>query len=103
MTGYFLFIARFKGILPEIRKQRLATSLSDNFTPSIRVEDPMLSIVATRLSARNLSGERFRKAVHFPLNSSISEIKLRTSCIDLKSASNCLMESLIPDTIPGYT
>ena len=45
--------------------------------PSIRVEDPMLSIVATRRKADKRSGASVPSARQAPLNSSISDIRER--------------------------
>src|SRR4051794_1024397 len=39
------------------RESRSSTSASDSFAPSIRVEEPMLSMVATLRSAPRRSGE----------------------------------------------
>lgn len=51
--------------------------MSLSCAPSIRVEEPMLSIVATRRSAVGRSGEILPIAVQAPLNSSVSVIRLR--------------------------
>jgi hypothetical protein len=47
--------------------------------PSMRVEDPMLSIVATRRKAERRSGANVPNARHAPLNSSSSEMSARPS------------------------
>ena len=46
--------------------EQLLTSRSDNLLPSTRLEEPMLSMVATRRSARRRSGASVPKALHVP-------------------------------------
>ena len=58
---------------------RRSTSRSDSLLPSIRVDEPMLSIVATRRMADRRSGASVPKARHAPLNSSILAIRFRIS------------------------
>ena len=55
--------------------KRFSTSRSLSLAPSIRVEEPMLSMVATRLSDRSRSGLMLSTARHSPLNSSIDAIR----------------------------
>src|SRR5580692_6739749 len=64
----------------------------------MRVDDPMLSIVATRRSAFNRSGAIVPRARQAPLNSSISDRSASNSCVTL-------MVSVlsIPVTMPDYT
>lgn len=50
---------------------RLSTSRSERLLPSMRVEDPTLSMVATRRRAVSRSGASVPNAFHAPLNSSI--------------------------------
>jgi hypothetical protein len=59
--------------------KRNSTSLSESLDPSMRVEEPMLSIVATFFRANKRSGVKTLKFCQAPLNSSISEIKLSIS------------------------
>ncbi len=58
-----------------------STSRSESLLPSIRVEDPILSIVVTRLSASSRSGEIVPKARHEPLNSSMVEVGASISAV----------------------
>lgn len=73
-------------------------SLSDSLLPSIRVNDPILSIVATLLNAESWSGESDSWARYAPLNSSISLMSLRSSGIIFRDTD--LIELL---SIPKYT
>lgn len=56
-----------------------STSRSDSLLPSMRVEEPMLSMVATRRNADKRSGAIAPRARHAPLNSSILAIRPKTS------------------------
>lgn len=56
-----------------------STSASDSVLPSMRVDEPMLSIVATRRRAERRSGARVPRARYAPLNSSISATRFRRS------------------------
>ena len=47
--------------------------------PSMRVDEPMLSMVATRRSALSRSGANVPNARHAPLNSSMRAISSRMS------------------------
>ena len=60
-----------------------STSRSVSVLPSMRVDDPMLSIVATRRKALKRSGSKLPSARQAPLNSSISEISARISVVIL--------------------
>jgi hypothetical protein len=52
---------------------------SDRRQPSIRGDEPMLSIVATRRNADSRSGARTPSARHAPLNSSTSAMRSSSS------------------------
>src|SRR5690606_29536149 len=56
-----------------------STSRSDSLLPSIRVEEPMLSMVATRRNADSRSGASVPRARQAPLNSSMPAIRPRIS------------------------
>src|SRR6266478_6178373 len=68
----------------------------------MRVDDPMLSIVATCRNALRRSGDRVCNASHRPLNSSISAIDLNTSC-EIPTLSIGVLSFTIPANIPDYT
>jgi hypothetical protein len=57
----------------------LSTSLSLSLAPSILVEEPTLSIVATRFRLVSFSGASVSIAFQRPLNSLISAMSLRIS------------------------
>ena len=61
------------------RDSSVSTSASESFAPSMRVDEPTLSIVATLRSALRRSGESVLSASHLPLNSSISAISFTRS------------------------
>lgn len=76
---------------PRVAKERMerfassfSTSLSESLLPSMRVEEPMLSMVATRRKAESCSGARVPRAFHVPLNSSISALRPRNSGVMFK-------------------
>jgi hypothetical protein len=79
-----------------------ATSRSDSLLPSIRVEEPMLSIVATRRSAESRSGASVPNARHAPLNSSISAINARISGV-IRRLSIMIVGSCTSKYTPVYT
>jgi len=54
-------------------------SMSLSLLPSMRVDEPMLSMVATRRRAESRSGASIPRARHAPLNSSIRAIRPKTS------------------------
>jgi hypothetical protein len=88
------------------RESRSSTSASDSFAPSMRVEEPMLSIVATLRSALRRSGESVLRASHLPLNSSISAMSFTSSgpSANLGSRITGAPSYLIPHpVIPDYT
>jgi len=58
---------------------RASTYASLSFDPSMRVDDPTLSIVAIRRSMVSFSGASVSMTVQRPLNSSISAMSLRIS------------------------
>src|SRR5262249_54357159 len=60
-------------------ESRMSISRSVNFAPSIRVEAPTDSTVATRRSVAKRSGARFPNAFQAPLNSSISPTSRKRS------------------------
>src|SRR6266481_9437566 len=57
----------------------------------MRVDDPMLSIVATRLRLVSLSGARVCIAFQRPLNSSISAISFRISGVIVMFLISCMI------------
>jgi hypothetical protein len=65
----------------------------------MRVEEPMLSIVATRRSAESRSGANVPSARHAPLNSSIPEMSIRMSGV-IRRVSVAIMT---PNPTPIYT
>src|SRR5450631_765200 len=65
----------------------------------MRVDDPTLSMVATRRSAERRSGARFPSARHAPLNSSSSEIRARTGGVMIRFS----VLSCPPIDPPNYT
>ena len=62
----------------KIRKQALNVAVRQ-LLPSMRVDEPMLSMVATRRSADSLSGAKVPKARQAPLNSSMPATRARIS------------------------
>ncbi|MBW4532988.1 MAG: hypothetical protein KME09_03545 [Pleurocapsa minor HA4230-MV1] len=68
MATIFSSTKRYESDLMEWRSLSLA--------PSIRVEQPMLSMVVTFINATNRSGANIPKAFQNPLNSSISAMRL---------------------------
>ena len=56
-----------------------STSRSDSLLPSMRVDEPILSMVATRRRADSRAGASVPKARQAPLNSSILAMRLRIS------------------------
>ena len=68
----------------------------------MRVDDPMLSIVATRRSADRRSGAKVPSARHAPLNSSISAIKERISGV-IRMVSVLIGRRAMPEYTPNCT
>ena len=75
-----------------------ATSRSDRLPPSIRVDEPTLSMVATRRSADRRSGASVPKARHAPLNSSIVAIRRRISGVICRVSARIMKPILRPIT-----
>jgi hypothetical protein len=76
--GNFLLVAARERFSLHAGEQ-LFYSLSLSFAPSIRVEDPTLSIVAIRLRVVSVLGARDSITFQRPLNSSISAMSFRIS------------------------
>ncbi len=73
-----LLVARSESLDLEIIKSR-STSRSVSLLPSIRVDEPILSIVATLRRALSRSGASVPMARHAPLNSLILAMRARIS------------------------
>jgi hypothetical protein len=71
--------SRLAKVLISRLDNRRSTSLSDSLLRSIRVDEPILSMVATFRSAESRSGASVPNALHAPLNSSIWLMSLRIS------------------------
>src|ERR1700681_2916494 len=85
------------------RESKSSTSASDSFAPSMRVEEPTLSMVATLRSALRRSGESVLRASHLPLNSSISAMSFTRSGPNASLGSLMAGDTLISDFIPNNT
>ena len=62
----------------------VSTSSSERAAPSILVDEPILSMVATCLRTASRSGDMLDNDRHAPLNSSISPTKRNTSSVGRK-------------------
>src|ERR1700722_20607414 len=65
----------------------------------IRVDEPMLSIVATRRNAESRSGARVPSACHAPLNSSSPAMRFRISGVIWRVP----VRIITPNDTPNYT
>lgn len=72
------------------------TCWSESLPPSMRVEEPMLAMVATRRKADNRSGANIPSALHAPLNSSISAMSASISGVILRVSVRKLIAISIP-------
>lgn len=75
--------------------------LGYSLLPSIRVDEPILSIVATRRKADRRSGASVPKARHAPLNSSILAIIVRMSWV-IWMVSVRIMAPIVHPITPNY-
>jgi len=71
---------------------RASTYASLSFDPSMRVDDPTLSIVAIRLSVVSFSGASVSMTVQRPLNSSISAMSFRISGVIVMLVMRCMAD-----------
>ena len=90
--------SRVSNFLISSLPNRCSTSRLLSLLPSMRVEEPMLSIVAMRRRAFNRSSAKVPRARQAPLNSSISDSKASNSGV-------IWIDSvfIIPEYIPDYT
>lgn len=82
VAGHSLFVARGTRVSKDLISRfdsSCSTSRSDNLLPSMRVDEPMLSMVATRRRADSRSGASVPRARQAPLNSSILAMRFRIS------------------------
>jgi len=82
------------------RPSKSSTWRSVSFEPSMRVEEPTLSMVATSRSEVSFSGERLRIMRHCPLNSSSSAMSRRISGVMLKTGGNMVV---LADCLADYS
>jgi hypothetical protein len=84
IAGHFLLIAASEPLAARPERS-FSTSASVSLAPSMRVDDPTLSMVAIRRRLVSFSGVSVSMTVQRPLNSSISAISLRIPVVIVMS------------------
>jgi hypothetical protein len=90
-----------KGLISRFESSR-STSRSESLLPSMRVDEPMLSMVATRRNAKRRSGARVPRAYHAPLNSSSSAMRLKISGVISSVSAPIITPDNSPQLHPFY-